>query len=454
MKILIVGAGKVGTALAEFLSLEDHDITIVDNDERAIQRAGNTLDVMCIKGPGGSPSVLREAGAEEADLLLATTNMDEVNMLCALTAKRMGTRYTVARIRDVVYTEDLESLRRDLDIDAVINPEYSAALEISRLLRFPAAADVDTFFRGKVEMIGVMVQNGDHIVGVPLANLFGERRSVLFSAAQRRDEVIIPDGSFVPQAGDKLYITGTPRELAAYLRGLGRDLPRIHSVFLVGGGRIAHYLAKLLLPMGVRVTIVEKDEAESRRISERLPEVLVLNGDGTDQELLFSEHFTNNDAFVALTGRDEDNLVAALYARQQGLRKVIAKCSRENYAAIGRSAGLDSVVAPKLIVVERILRIVRSFQDKSGDVMAALYRIADFGAEAAEFILQENTPNLGQPLKDLHIRKGFLVVALLHQGRVVIPSGSTVFSAGDRVIVISHGKGLQNFRDIFEDKNL
>lgn len=451
MKILIVGAGKVGITLAEFLSLEDHDITIVDNDERAIQRAGNTLDVMCIKGPGGSPSVLREAGAEEADLLLATTNMDEVNMLCALTAKRMGTRYTVARIRDVVYTEDLESLRRDLDIDAVINPEYSAALEISRLLRFPAAADVDTFFRGKVEMIGIMVQNGDHIVGVPLASLFEGRRAVLFSAAQRGDEVIIPDGAFIPQAGDKLYITGTPRELAAYLRELGRVLPRIQSVFLVGGGRIAHYLAKLLLPMGVRVTIVERDEAESRRISERLPEVLVLNGDGTDEELLFSEHFTNNDAFVSLTGRDEDNLVAALYARQQGLRKVIAKCSRENYAAIGRSAGLDSVVAPKLIVVERILRIVRGFQDKSGGVMAALYRIADFGAEAAEFILQEDTPNLGKPLKDLHIRKGFLVVALLHQERVVIPSGGTVFSAGDRVIVLSHGKGLQNFRDIFEE---
>ena len=204
--------------------------------------------------------------------------------------------------------------------------------------------------------------------------------------------------------------------------------------------------------MGVRVTIVERDEAESRRISERLPEVLVLNGDGTDEELLFSEHFTNNDAFVSLTGRDEDNLVAALYARQQGLRKVIAKCSRENYAAIGRSAGLDSVVAPKLIVVERILRIVRGFQDKSGGVMAALYRIADFGAEAAEFILQEDTPNLGKPLKDLHIRKGFLVVALLHQERVVIPSGGTVFSAGDRVIVLSHGKGLQNFRDIFEEQ--
>lgn len=454
MKIIIVGAGKVGSTLADYLSMEEHDITIVDNDERAIQRASNTLDVMCIKGPGAAPSVLREAGAEEADLLLATTNMDEVNMLCALAAKRMGTGYTIARIRDVAYTEDLDALRRDLDIDAVINPEYSAALEISRLLRFPAAADVDTFFRGKVEMIGVLVKNSDHIVGVPLASLFGERRSVLFSAAQRGDQVIIPDGSFVPQAGDKLYITGTPKELSAYLRSLGREMPRIQSAFLVGGGRLAHYLAKLLLATGVRVTIVENKEATCRYLSERLPEVLVLYGDGTDQELLASEHFTNNDAFAALTGRDEDNLVAALYARQQGLRKVVAKCSRDNYAAIGRSAGLDSVVAPKLITVERILRLVRGLQDKSGNVMTALYRIAGDQAEAAEFILQENTPNLGVALKDLRIRKGFLIVALLHEDQVVIPSGGTVLSAGDRVMVISHGQGIQTFQDIFEGGGL
>jgi trk system potassium uptake protein TrkA len=454
LKIIIVGAGKVGSTLADYLSMEEHDITIVDNDEKAIQRASNTLDVMCIKGPGAAPSVLREAGAEEADLLLATTNMDEVNMLCALAAKRMGTGYTIARIRDVAYTEDVDSLRQDLDIDAVINPEHSAALEISHLLRFPAAADVDTFFRGKVEMIGVMVQNSDHIVGVPLASLFEGRRTVLFSAAQRGDKVIIPDGAFVPKAGDKLYITGTPKELSAYLRSLGRDLPRIHSAFLVGGGRVAHYLAKLLLSMGVRVTIVESNADTCRRLSERLPEVLVLHGDGTDQELLASEHFTNNDAFAALTGRDEDNLVSALYARQQGLRKVVAKCSRENYAAIGRSAGLDSVVAPKLITVERILRLVRSLQDKSGNVMTALYRIADARAEAAEFILQENTPNLGVALKDLRIRKGFLIVALLHEEAVVVPDGNTVLSAGDRVIVISHGQGIQTFRDIFEGGGL
>ena len=450
LKILIVGAGKVGSTLAAYLSLENHDITIIDNNDAVIHRASEMLDVMCIKGPGAAPSVLREAGAADADLLLATTNLDEVNMLCALTAKRLGTKYTIARIRDVAYTDDLASLRKDLNIDTVINPEYSTALEISRLLRFPAAANVDTLFRGKVEMIGVMVREDDHIVGQPLSALFGKTRGILYSAAERKDEVIIPDGSFVPQVGDKLYITGTPQNLSAYLRSLGRDLPRIHSVFIIGGSRIAHYLSKMLLSMGVRVTLVERSEPLCRMFSEWLPEALILNGDGTDQELLASEHFTNNDAFIALTGRDEDNLIASLYARQQGIRKVIAKCNRENYASVVRSAGLDSVVAPKLITVARILRLVRGLQDKSGSVMTSLYRIADTGAEAAEFLLNDKTPYLGIPLMDLPIRKGFLITALLHQEQVIIPSGSTVLSAGDRVIVISHGKGIQAFADVFQ----
>ena len=452
MNILIVGAGKVGSTLAAYLSQEDHDITIIDNDEDVIQQINDTLDVMCIKGPGAAPSVLREAGAKEADLVLATTNMDEVNMLCALTAKRLGAKYTIARIRDVAYTEDLASLQQDLAIDAVINPEYATALEISRLLRLPAAANVDTFFRGKVEMIGVRVREEDPIVGHPLSDLFGRAStlSILFSAAERKGEVIIPDGSFVPRPGDKLFVTGTPKDLSIYLRSLGRDLPKVQSAFLIGGSRIAHYLSKMLLSMGVRVTLVENDEEHCRRLSEWLPGALVLYGDGTDQELLASEHFANNDAFVALTGRDEDNLISALYAQQQGIRKVVAKCNRMNYAAVVQAAGLECVVAPKLITVAHILRLVRGLETKEGSVMSALYRLADTDAEAAEFILQENTPHLGVPLKDLSIRKGFLIVALLHENHVVIPSGTTVLSAGDRVIVISHAKGIQTFRDIFQ----
>ena len=254
----------------------------------------------------------------------------------------------------------------------------------------------------------------------------------------------------MPRPGDKLFVTGTPKDLSIYLRSLGRDLPKVQSAFLIGGSRIAHYLSKMLLSMGVRVTLVENDEEHCRRLSEWLPGALVLYGDGTDQELLESERFSASDAFVALTGRDEDNLISALYAQQQGIRKVVAKCNRMNYAAVVQAAGLECVVAPKLITVAHILRLVRGLENKEGSVMSALYRLADTDAEAAEFILQANTPHLGVPLKDLSIRKGFLIVALLHENHVVIPSGTTVLSAGDRVIVISHAKGIQTFRDIFQ----
>ena len=252
LNILIVGAGKVGSTLAAYLSREDHNVTIIDQNDTAIHRASDTLDVMCIKGPGAAPSVLREAGVEDADLVLATTNLDEVNMLCALTAKRLGAKFTIARIRDLAYTDDLPALQKDLNIDAVINPEYATALEISRLLRFPAAANVDTFFRGKVEMLGIRVQEGDPMVGDSSVRPFPSGQQSVDPLLRRRAEGRgdHPQRRLCTPGGDKLYVTGSPKDLSSYLRTLGRDLPGIHSAFLIGGSRIAHYLSKMLLSMG------------------------------------------------------------------------------------------------------------------------------------------------------------------------------------------------------------
>lgn len=452
MKILIVGAGKVGGMLAEHLSQEQHDVIILDNNEEALRRASETLDVMCMKGTGASPATLKEAGVASADLVLATTSMDEVNMLCSLTSKRLGANYTIARIRDVEYTSDLASLQRDLDIDMVINPEYSTAIEISQLLRFPPATNIETFFRGRVELLGMMVQKGDFIIGTSLRDLSQKIKSLpfLFCAAQRGEAVIIPDGSFVPQAGDKLYVVGEPMGIYEYFRRLGHYIPKVHSVFIVGGSRIAHYLTSMLEHMKIKVTIVENKEARCRSLSEEFPHALILQGDGTDRELLASEHFANNDAFIALTGRDEDNLLISLYARQQGLKKVVAKCNRENYISIVRSAGLDSVVSPKGITADRILRVVRGFQSKKGSVMTALYRIADNKAEAAEFVINETAHHLGVPLKNIRLKRGILVAAILHQGQVIIPSGETCIEQGDQVIVMSSGQGIQDFNDIYD----
>jgi len=453
LKIIIVGAGKVGFTLAQHLSMEQHDVIVIDRNDIAIRHASDALDVMCIKGSGVSPATLKAAGAESADFVLATTSLDEVNMLCSLMAKQLGAKYTIARIRDVDYTADLSAFQRDLNIDMVINPEYSTAIEISHLLRFPPAANIDTFLRGRVELLRTTVQQGDFIIGRSLAELSGKLQtlSFLFCAAQRGDEIIIPNGSFVPQEGDQLYVIGSPTGLHQYFRLLGRYVPKVHSVIIVGGSRIAHYLAKMLEHMHMKVTIVDNQEERCQYLSERLPKALILHGDGTDQELLLTEHFTNHDAFIALTGRDEDNLIISLYAKQQGLKKVIAKSNRDNYTGIAHSAGLESILSPKMITVSRILRVVRGFENKKGSIMVALYRFAGSQAEAAEFEITKDTHYLGVPLKDLPVKPGVIISAILHQDKVTIPTGGDILSPGDRVIVVSHDQGLCQFNDIYQE---
>lgn len=453
MKIIIVGAGKVGFTLAAHLSDEQHDVTIIDKNDGAIRHASEALDVMCIKGSGASPSILKSAGIEDADFLLATTSLDEVNMLCSLAAKQLGAKYTVARIRDVEYTANLPSFQRDMNINMVINPEYATAIEISHLLRFPHATNIDTFFRGRVELLGTTVQEGDFIIGRSLAELSAKLQELpfLFCAAQRGAQIIIPNGSFVPQKGDRLYVIGSPLGIQQYFKILGRYVPKVHSVFIVGGSRIAHYLSKMLLQMRMSVTIVDNQEERCRFLSETMPSALILHGDGTDPELLASEHFTNHDAFIALTGRDEDNLLISLYAKQHGLKKVVAKCNRDNYFSIVHSAGLESVVSPKLITVSRILQVVRGFENKKGSIMVSLYRFADNEAEAAEFEINGTALHLDVPLKDLPLKPGILIAAIMRSGKITIPNGTTTILQGDRVIVVSSDQMILDFNDIYQE---
>jgi len=452
LNIIIVGDGKVGSTLAEHLSREAHDVTIIDTNEDTLSRALDTLDVLCVKGNGASITALQEAGAKNADIVIAATSMDEVNMVCCLTAKRLGAKYAIARIRNVEYTVDLASLQRELGIDRVINPEHATAIEISRLLRFPSAANIDTFFRGRVELVGFVVQDGDFLIGSPLADLSRQVKGLplLFCAVERASDILIPDGNFVPQSGDKLYLIGEPVGIQKFFRILGRYVPKIRTVFIIGGGRISHYLTTILENMGVGVKLVERKEARCQFLSEALPHSLVICGDGTDQELLESEHFTGSDAFVALTDRDEDNLLISLYALQRGVSKVIAKSNRQNYAAIARSAGLDSVVSPKLITANQILQLVRGMQNSKGSVMTALYKIADSKVEAMEFMAGASTRYLGVPLKKLCLKKGILIAAIVHNGKVIIPEGSSCISRGDAVIIISRNHIVLDINDIYD----
>lgn len=456
MKIIIVGDGKVGFTLAEHLSREEHDVTIIDTSDDALQKASDTLDVMCIKGNGASLTALKEAGTDTADLLIAVTNLDEVNMVCCLTGKRLGAKYTIARVRNFEYTAAQGMLKMSMGIDLLINPENDTAVEISRILRFPSAANIETFYRGRVELMSFRAREEDFFIGQPLSALSRRVRDlpILFCAAERNEEVLIPDGSFVPRVGDKLYLIGAPLGLHGFFELMGRYAPKIRNVFVVGGGRITFYLAALMERMNMKVTIVERKEERCRQLSELLPHTLVINGDGTDQELLESENMAANDAFVALTDRDEDNLIISLYALQKGLKKVVAKCNRQNYTGIVQHLGLDSVISPKLITAGHILQVVRGMQNSKGSVMNALYRIAEGGAEAAEFAVNGTTRHLHTPLKDLRLKRGVLIAVIIHQGQVIIPVGSSVISSGDTVIIISRGMGILDVNDIYDESGM
>ena len=454
MKIIIAGGGKVGGTVAEHLAGEGHSVTIVDISDHTLDRLSNQLDVMCLKGNCASRDVLIEAGIRESDMLIAATSSDEINLLCCHSAHNLGVPYTVARVRGTEYAKDLDTLKEDLGITMLINPELASAVEISRLLRFPSASNIDTFARGRVELISFHIQEGDFLAGRSLASLSSKIQGlpVLLCTVERGDSVFIPNGSTVLAKDDRVYLAGTPNGIHQFFKLLGRQTHRIRNVFIIGGGRIAYYLMVQLERLGMSCKVVERSDARCRQLAEEFPHSLIIQGDGTDPELLDEERMTAADAFIALTDRDEDNLIISLYAHQAGVAKVVAKSNRQNYTSIARSAGVESVVSPKLATAGQILQLVRGAQNSKGSAMTALYRIAEGQAEAMEFVAAPTTQYLGIPLKDLRskLRKGILIAVIVRNGRVIIPEGSTALESGDNVIVVARNSGIVDLNDIYE----
>lgn len=448
----------MGSTLAEHLTDEGHSVTIVDISGDTLERLSNQLDVMCLRGNCVSRDILLEAGAKETDVLIAATASDEINLLCCHSAHSIGVPYTVARVRGTEYVRDLDTLKNDLGISMLINPELTAATEISRLLRFPSAANIDSFARGRVELVSFTVQEGDFLVDRSLASLSSKIQGLpmLLCVVERGEDVFIPNGASVLQAGDRVSIAGTPNGIHQFFKLLGRQTHRVRSVFIIGGGRIAFYLLMQLERLGMSCKVVEKGEARCRELAEEFPHSLIIHGDGTDPELLTEERMASSDAFVALTDRDEDNLIISLYAHQAGVPKVVAKSSRQNYTAIARSAGVESVVSPKLATSGLILRFIRGLQNSKGNVMNALYRIAGGKAEAMDFLVTPDTRNLHIPLKDLRskLRKGVLIAVIIRGGKVIIPEGSTCLELGDDVIVIARNSGILDLNGIYADVSL
>ena len=450
MKIIIVGCGKVGYAIAQQLTQEKHDITIVDDEAIHLNRADSTLDVMCIHGNGASISVLMEAGARNADLVIAVTGVDETNLVCALIAKSLGAQHTIARIRNPDYRRDADMLKREIGLDMVINPDLAAAQEIARILSFPAAISVEPFAGGRIDMIGFQLHPEDTILGRSLSDFHRERvAEVLICAAQRGDEFIIPNGSFVPQLDDRLYMVGSKTELHKMLRSMGRSLQRVKDVSILGGSRISMYLSWELARAGTRVHIVEQDHDKCLRLSQELPDAMIIEGDGTDTDLIRSENLFGADGFVALTGRDEENLLMALSARRAGVRKVLAKMTRPNYMDLVQETGLGSIISPKAIIANQITRYVRALANSQGMAVESLYKLLGGKVEALEFTAKNDGYGiLHAPLMKLPLRHGVLLAAIVREGRIIIPGGMTTIEPGDHVLVVTNVPGLTDLKNI------
>lgn len=449
MNIVIVGDGKVGFTLASCLAQENHDVTIVDQDVAALEKASETLDVMCVRGNGANVRTLLEAGADEADVLIAVTTNDEMNMVCCLAAKQLGAKYTVARIRDPEYTESLTVLKDKLNIDLVTNPERATAMEISRLLRFPFAINVETFAHGRVEMVEFKVDEFDPIANMSLITLHQRYPGVLCSAVLRGHEAIIPDGHHVIRVGDRMHVLGDIMSITNFFKQLGKDTKRVRSAMLLGGGHISYYFAKITAGMGMKLSMIEILPDKCRRLSEQLgDEVNVICGDAAEEELLEQENLTQFGALVCLLDRDEENMMTGLYAVRRGVSKVVVKVDRPNYVDVLSDMGLNSVVSPKLTTANTILRTVRALaRSQDSAVVEKLYRIVEDKVEALEFTAKEGAFYLNTPLSRLRIRKGVLVAVLVRHRKIIIPFGDDHIEAGDTVILIARASTVGALED-------
>ena len=452
MRIVVVGAGKVGRVLTEQLAAEKHDIVVIDQDTDLIESLVNIYDVRGVVGNGGCYDVQKDAFEDGADLLIATTSSDETNILACLVAKKLGTPHTIARIRNPEYEKQLHFMREELGLSMVVNPEKATAREIARVLRFPSAIKREQFCRQRFELVEYRVNEGNPLEGLQLSDLYRNIRvKILICAVARGQQTIIPTGATVLQKGDKIYLTASARELESFFRKLNIFKARANNIMIVGASRIVYYLVKELQDIQKRMTVIDSNAARCQAMSEKFPGVLVIHGDGADSELLSEERISEMDAFVPLTGLDETNIILAMYASQFPNCKVVAKINRPSFADLANQKGLvDSVVSTAAVTSETIARYVRAMQNSfDSDNIKTLHRLVGGRVEALEFNVGPGLPFIGVPLKDLNLREGMLVAGIVRQnGAPVIPSGADALQEGDDVVIVTTDTTLHALRDI------
>lgn len=451
MNIMIVGCGKVGQALIKELTEEGDDITVIDVEEAKIKEATNKYDVMGVVGNGATYSVQLEAGIEHTDLMIAVTASDELNLLCCLVAKKAGRCQTIARVRSPEYSKDAPYLQEELRLAMVINPEFAAASEMARVIRFPSAMKIDTFAKGRMELLKFRMSDKCILADYSVKEISTKLKcDVLVCMIERGDDVIIPGGDMTFKQGDMISVVATPLNANRFFRRINYHLDQTKDVIIAGGGNIAFYLSRILLKAGIKVKIIEQKLARCEELCRELPDAVIIHGDASDKETLIEEGLEAAGAFVSLTNLDEENILLSLFAKESMKGKIVTKVNRAEYDEIIRKLDLDTIVNPKLITAEDITRFVRAMKNSMGSNVETLYSLSKDRVEAAEFVIRERSDIVEVPLQNLSFKKNVLIAGIVRDGRMIIPRGQDSIQMGDSVVIVSRQLGMHDICDILE----
>lgn len=452
MNIIIVGFGKIGSSLAENLTREGHSVSIIDRSPEVVKRATEAIDVFGVVGNGAIHSTQIEAGVKEADLFIAVTPHDELNLLCCLIAKKNSNCATIARVRDPEYLSERGFIKDKMGLSSIINPEYEAAAEMCRLFCIPSAIEVDTFARGKVELLKMALPKGSPIAGNSIVSALGKfSGKILICAVERDGEVTIPTGSFVLKEGDEISFITSPSDAEGFFKKAGLDVGKIKRVLIAGGGKISFYLAEMLLEYGFKVKIIEKDKERCEYIASVFPpSVMIINGDCSDKQLLYEEGLDRVDGFASITETDEENIMLSLFAGKHSKAKLVTKVSKNSFDEILDTLGVGSVISPKTITSEMITSYVRAMNNSQGSNVQTLYKVVGGKVEALEFYARTESEVTGIPLSDLDTKDDLLICCISRNGKTVIPNGMTSIEKGDTVIVVTTQTGLNDLTDIIK----
>ena len=449
MNIIIVGCGKVGETLAEQLGAENNAVTVIDSDASLVADLSSRLDVMGVVGNGATLAAQEEAGVQHADLLIAVTGSDELNLLCCLMARKVGSCQTVARVRNPAYSREASYLKDELGLAMLINPEQAAAAEAARILRFPSAIKIDTFARGRVELLKFRLPEGCKLAGMTVKEAAMKLKcDILFCTAERDEDVYITKGDFTFCEKDIISIIAAPKNASEFFKKIDYKMRSARDVMIVEGSEMTHYLCEMLRRDGMSITVIDSDPKRCEELSLKWRDVKILLGDPSDQSVLKSAGVERTDAFVTLTDLDEENILLSLFAKTAGSGKVITKINRIDYDNVISRLDLDSTIYPKQLTADRILRFVRAMENSRGSNMETLYNLIKGEVEAAEFIIKEPSDITGVPLSQLKIRDDVLIGAIIHNGQVLIPRGNHTIEPGDAVIVVSKMLTLRDITDI------